>query len=162
MVEFVVAFFLSLPTGSLVEWLIHYAMHKTRLLRRTWLGRMHTGHHLLGVGQGWLREFRDYCGVGAVFALPVFALAWMLGALDFGIGWCVGTTLYAAMAAYCHQLSHDRPGLLWHSVHHDTADHNFGLTTPLWDWAFRTYRPTPASADRESFSLSDLLKIRWL
>lgn len=112
--ELVLGFTLVGVLSSFVEYWGHRLMHTGRVLRAK-----HAEHHKIGWGQGWIWEFRDY-------ALPSLPFAWLgfLWSFPFGVGFAMGAVAYAALAAYAHQLQHERPNaLFWlkqpvHAVHH--------------------------------------------
>src|SRR4051794_9245780 len=135
------AFLIALFVGTLVEYWGHRLMH-------TWvLKKRHARHHRDGDGQGWLGEFRDYF----LGALPVTVLgsvaAYLLDSWEAAAGFAAGGAVYAALAAYSHQLQHEKPELcFWlvrpvHYLHHANHHwhHNFGITFDLWDRVFGTY-----------------------
>jgi sterol desaturase/sphingolipid hydroxylase (fatty acid hydroxylase superfamily) len=127
----------AVVVGSLVEYWGHRLMH-AGLMRET-----HIGHHQDGTGQGCWPEFVGYLRGSAVILPTGF-----LHSMRAGLGFAVGSILYAACAAYAHQLQHERPAdCFWlrrpvHFLHHSEGmwAHNFGITTPLWDWVFGTLR----------------------
>ena len=93
------------------------------------------------VGLGFL------CPVGAWLA-TVIGAPWYTGAL-------VGLSGIATYLVYerVHFRSHFRPATTryarWqqrrHLAHHASAGTtNFGVTSPVWDWAFGTYEPVPS------------------
>src|SRR5262249_7325709 len=107
------AFLIALFVGTLVEYWGHRAMHQWLLRKR------HANHHREGVGQGWFGESCDY----STGCLPIVP-AGFLYSVEAGIGFAAGATLYAAFAAYSHQLQHERPEMcFWlirpvHYIHH--------------------------------------------
>jgi len=148
--------------ASLAEYWVHRLMHGGVVL-----GRKHLEHHRDGWAQGWLGEFRDYWS-GSLVAI----WAGFLYSLPAGIGFVAGTTLYAAAAAYSHQLQHERPELcFWlprpvHHLHHRHRmwRHNFGITLDLWDRVFGTYRKTEWKSEKPfyKYPLSDFFRICWI
>ncbi|MFT6819755.1 MAG: sterol desaturase/sphingolipid hydroxylase (fatty acid hydroxylase superfamily) [Myxococcota bacterium] len=138
MLFFAIAFASALVVGTFVEYWGHRLMHTGGILKRR-----HARHHRMGSGQGFLGEFRDY-------ALPTLAIVWMgfLVSPAAGFGFLIGDLMYAAVAAWSHQLQHEHPHKVWwmaqpqHSVHHHHQEWhtNFGMTTDIWDKVFRTYR----------------------
>jgi sterol desaturase/sphingolipid hydroxylase (fatty acid hydroxylase superfamily) len=161
MLEGLVAFVIALLLGTFVEYWGHRAMHRWLLRRR------HARHHKEGTGQGWLGEFFDY-GTGAV---PLMLLGF-LWSVPFGVGLTLGGVTYAALAAYSHQLQHERPELcFWlrspvHFLHHDRHmwHHNFGISLDFWDHVFGTYKKVdwqPPARERPA-RLSDYVRINWL
>ncbi len=157
---------IALFVGTLVEYWGHRLMHACLLKKR------HARHHRDGDGQGWLGEFRDYF----LGALPVTLLgsgiAYLVDSGAAAAGFAAGGVLYAALAAYSHQLQHEKPELcFWlirpvhylHHAHHHWH-HNFGITFDLWDRVFGTYRkmdwdPSPYRGKR---SFWGLFRIKWI
>jgi len=146
-----IAFIIALFVGTFVEYWGHRLMHSGGVLKKR-----HARHHRLGSGQGVAGEFRDY-------VLPSLTISWVgfLVSVPAGIGFFAGVVVYAAIAAWSHQLQHEHPHKVWwmpqpqHSVHHHHQEwhHNFGMTTDLWDRVFRTYRrhePLPAIGDPDA------------
>jgi sterol desaturase/sphingolipid hydroxylase (fatty acid hydroxylase superfamily) len=154
------AFAIVIFLSTFVEYWGHRFMHRWLLRKR------HARHHQLGTGQGWLGEFFDY-------STGTLVLLWVgfLYSVEAGIGWAAGGLLYAAWAAYSHQLQHERPELcFWlrrpvHYLHHHHHmwHHNFGISVSLWDHVFGTYKKVdwqpPAG---KSHSPLDYLRIKWL
>jgi sterol desaturase/sphingolipid hydroxylase (fatty acid hydroxylase superfamily) len=134
--------------GTLGEYWIHRAMHQGLVL-----ARRHGDHHREGVGQGTLKELRDYAS-GAVAAciigIPIDYYLISGGILAAGL--VLGLLIHAIFAAWCHQAQHEDPRLLpWlsktpvHFVHHELAQakYNFGISVDWWDRIFQTYKPEP-------------------
>lgn len=148
--------------ASLTEYWVHRLMHGGLVL-----GRKHREHHRDGWGQGWLGEFWDYWSGGLLLIWAGF-----LYSLAAGIGFAAGVTLYAAAAAYSHQLQHERPELcFWlprpvHYLHHRYRmwRHNFGITLDIWDRVFGTYRKTDWKSDKPfyAYPLRDFFRISWI
>ena len=162
-----VAFAAALVAGTLIEYWVHRLMHSGRVL-----GRKHAEHHRDGHGQGWAGEFRDYfVGVLPLLA-SVSATAWLaFGSPGVAAGWAVGGTLYAALAAYAHQLQHEKPELVFwlprpvHHLHHKHRmwRHNFGILVDWWDRVFGTYKAVEWKPERRPFQhpLRAFLQIKW-
>jgi sterol desaturase/sphingolipid hydroxylase (fatty acid hydroxylase superfamily) len=125
--------------GTLGEYFVHRLMHWGVLYPAG-----HRYHHQSGDARTYLRDLLDY-GFGAASA------GWFgfLISLPVGIGWAVGSVLYAALAAYAHQLQHARADLVFwmprpvHAMHHalNMTESNFGILVDWWDRLFGTYRP---------------------
>ncbi len=155
------SFLIALVVGSLVEYIVHRLMHAG-----VFLHKIHAKHHQLGTGQGWLLEFKDYF-------LPGLAIMWFgfLVSWTAGIGFALGCTMYAALAAYAHQVQHEQPDLVFwlqrpvHHLHHSKKmwHHNFGILVDVWDRIFGTYKPVedPAPAGRRKLSFASYFKIKW-
>lgn len=129
----------AIVVGTFVEYWGHRIMHQIR-----W--RQHAEHHQHNSAQGWFGEFRAYF-------LPTIPTIWLgfLYSPEAGVGFAMGDLVYAAMAAFSHQLQHERPWqAFWiseptHAIHHYHSEwhHNFGITFDLWDRVFGTYKAHP-------------------
>lgn len=160
-VEGLVAFLIGVVLASLAEYGVHRLMHAGKVF-----ARKHAEHHRDGFGQGWLGEFWDY----VLPAIPVLVLGFLYS-VSAGIGFLVAGILYAAFAAYSHQLQHERPQLcFWvqrpvHYLHHSQKmwHHNFGISLDLWDRVFGTYKEAEWKPVERPFqhSLRDFFRIRW-
>jgi sterol desaturase/sphingolipid hydroxylase (fatty acid hydroxylase superfamily) len=163
LVGLVVAFVL----GTLAEYVVHRLMHRGIVLHK-----VHAEHHQLGTGQGWLLEFKDY----VVPSLPPIAvlsgLCWWFDQPAAAVGVALGGVLYAAFAAYAHQVQHERPELVFwmpkpvHHLHHAHKmwHHNFGIAFDVWDRVFGTYRPVewsppPHEGRRRA---REFFRIKWI
>jgi sterol desaturase/sphingolipid hydroxylase (fatty acid hydroxylase superfamily) len=155
------AFVCALVLGSLVEYLAHRLMHK-----RWVLGRRHADHHRDGTGQGVLGEFLDY-----LLGAPLVGWMGFLHSVRAGIAYLCGTVVFAAFAAYSHQINHERPELLFwmrrplHYQHHvhKLWFHNFAISVDVWDRVFGTYKPIEWRRERRAFQhpLRAFLQIKW-
>ncbi|NEP51364.1 MAG: sterol desaturase family protein [Moorea sp. SIO3C2] len=146
--------------ASFVEYWIHRLMHFPHKI-----GERHRDHHRRNEGQGVLWEFRDYLQGSLIILCPMFFISW-----SAGIGWFLGGLIYAAFAAYAHQLQHDNPTkCFWmkmpvHYVHHqyNMWHHNFGLGVDWWDHVFRTYQSVEWLTEEElNQPKRGFLEIRW-
>ncbi len=156
-----IAFVLAFIFGSLVEYVVHRLMHAGKLFHKT-----HAKHHQLGEGQGWLLEFKDYI-------LPGLAIIWFgfLVTVPAGMGFAAGCTVYAALAAYAHQVQHEKPELVFwmqqpvHHLHHSKKmwHHNFGILVDVWDRVFGTYKRFDEEPQREhpKLTMASYFKIKW-
>ncbi len=155
------AFLGALLIGTLVEYSVHRLMHS-----RVVLGQKHAEHHKDGWGQGWLGEFSDYF-------LPTLLVIWVgfLISVPAGIGWALGGCVYAALAAYSHQLQHEYPDLVFwmprpvHYLHHKHHmwRKNFGILVDWWDRVFRTYQHVEWTRTRpiRAYGLGCYFRIHW-
>lgn len=158
----------ALVVGTLVEYVVHRAMHRGKML-----GKKHAEHHQEGAGQGVCGEFADYF----IGGIPVIAVGFCIGyfacnSLAAGLGFVAGSTAYAMLAAYSHQLQHERPELAFWMVrpvhhlhhHHRMWKHNFGITVDIWDRVFGTYKPTDWRPERRArnYPLKAFFRIKWL
>jgi len=151
------AFFLALVVGSLAEYWGHRFMH-------TWFKRLkHMQHHQSPVGQGFMREFWGYTRG----SWPIF-LAGFAYSPAAGSSFAVGGLLFSAFSAYAHELQHAHPECcFWlsqpiHHLHHTQRlwQHNFGISSDVWDRVFGTYRRAPGERIA-SVDWHDLLRIKW-
>lgn len=157
-----VAFLIGVVFATFLEYVVHRLMHAGKVF-----GRKHAEHHRDGFGQGFVGEFWDY----AFPATPLLPVGFLHSA-SAGIGFLAGGLLYAAFAAYSHQLQHERPELcFWlkrpiHFLHHDQRmwHHNFGITVDVWDRVFGTYKAVEWKPGKRPFGhrLRDFFRIRWL
>jgi sterol desaturase/sphingolipid hydroxylase (fatty acid hydroxylase superfamily) len=155
------AFLLALFAGTFVEYWGHRVMHAWLLKKK------HAEHHKEGTAQGWLWEFIDYL----LPTMPIDGLGFLYS-MEAGLGFAAGGTCYAALAAYAHQLQHERPELcFWlirpvHYLHHKNHmwKHNFGISLDLWDRVFGTYRKADWQPERRFWHYPPwrLLQIKWL
>ncbi len=156
--------FFAFFVGTLVEYGVHRLMHA-----RVLLYKIHAKHHQEGHGQGWLLEFKDYL----LPSLPVLVGGsvgfYFLISAAAGISFAIGCCLYAAAAAYAHQVQHENPDLcFWlprpvHHLHHNGKmwHHNFGILVDFWDRVFGTYKPVDYQRDRQKYPISSYFKIKW-
>ncbi len=151
--------------GGLLFWtLLEYCLHRylfhwiprNRRVRR-FLATLHLRHH------GDPRN-RDGILVRPRYSFPVSALVFgglWLASGDFAVAaWTMGGIwagfLYYELVHYRVHLSKRGGGLLGfqrrgHFYHHFVDDeYCFGVTSPLWDWVFRTYRRVDAGASTAS------------
>ncbi len=150
----------SLLAGGLAWTLLEYVLHRWAghaPKGRTKLSREHLAHHAK------TDYFSPALGKLAL-AVPVVSLAAWLGGLPFGAG------LAAAWFGYemVHRRVHTHGPLSaysrWacrHHLHHHFASPNMnhGVSTPIWDWVFRTYeRP----AVRLRVPKVQATRLKWL
>ncbi|AFY39754.1 fatty acid hydroxylase [[Leptolyngbya] sp. PCC 7376] len=162
-------FLLAFLFGSFIEYWIHRVFHvrQSHPIKKVFpkLGKGHTRHHLGGEGQGFLWEFRNYVLGTCPVMIPMFFIS-----LEAGISWASGIVVYAAFAAYAHQLQHDTPiKCVWmsipvHYVHHkyNQWHHNYGIGVDWWDRIFGTYKSQEWIESQElSQSEATMLAIKW-
>jgi len=108
-----VAFFIGLLMWSLWEYSIH------RWILHGVLNASHRVHHI---------------NQSRCISLPLFVSAG--GSLGFGL--LFPTNLAGVLTGYlAYETAHRLP-IPWHKSHHEDSWHSFGVTTPLWDYAFCT------------------------
>lgn len=135
----VVMIALGLLGWSLAEYLIHrFAFHHAPVLQQ-----IHLAHHAAP---------RELQGTPMLVTLLVFyglvywPLTWVLRpewAAAVMAGVLLGYLAYISVHYVVHHLGSG--GRAWlrrlirlHAVHHHDVAHNFGVTSPLWDWVFGT------------------------
>jgi sterol desaturase/sphingolipid hydroxylase (fatty acid hydroxylase superfamily) len=159
----VVAALLGVVTWTLLEYLIHRFMGHDRRFRRTPFGVEHTRHHVEGdyFAPTW-KKLISAIVVTAVLAYPAIVA---VGAAA-GMAYLVGMMGFYLIYELQHRREHTHPGVggygRWirrHHFRHHLVDArtNFGVTTPLWDLAFGTYRAPPAV-----MKVPPRLAMRWL
>jgi sterol desaturase/sphingolipid hydroxylase (fatty acid hydroxylase superfamily) len=162
---FIAGFLASHVIGSLAEYVVHVCMH-----RRIAFGKTHTFHHKAANGQGVWGEFLAYLFPAAPAIIALFCVSYFaFGALWLGIGFVVGGIWACAFSAYGHQLSHERPELIFwlrfppHHIHHfnNLWRTNFGVTTLLWDRLFGTYQHFDWNP-QERIRPLDFFRIHWI
>jgi sterol desaturase/sphingolipid hydroxylase (fatty acid hydroxylase superfamily) len=135
----------ALAAGAALWTLIEYALHRFVLHRRNVFSMMHARHHA---------SPRAFIGTPTwlslvVLASAIFLPAWIMTSLNVASGVMAGVALgFLWYGILHHAIHHRRPRLIAslaltatqrHRLHHHTARRgNFGVTTPVWDWLFRT------------------------
>lgn len=122
--------------GVVLFTFVEYWMHRIALHEWFYHGQ-HERHHThpaeFTVFPIWYTP-AIFAGFFLILPLPVFA--------GFVVGYC--------WFLIWHDVLHHvdlarvptgvRKYALWHLAHHRLDDCNFGITVPVWDWIFRTYR----------------------
>lgn len=133
-------------TWTFLEYLIHRFMGHDRRYRRTPFGKEHLRHHIEGdYFAPTEKKLVVAAAVAAVLAGPAILL------LGVGLGTAYVTGLVGFYLAYevLHRRIHTHPGIgpygRWirrHHFHHHLVDarSNHGVTTPIWDLVFGSYR----------------------
>ncbi len=121
---------------------VEYWVHRSLLHGLMWEGT-HERHHTNP------KEFVDLPGwytagtFGLLFAAMTLTIApWAMWPLFAGFvgGYC----WFLLMHHWLHHIElTGKPAFLqgyaiWHNRHHKLTDMNYGITTPLWDWMFKT------------------------
>jgi len=143
----VVAALLGVLTWTLLEYMIHRWMGHDRRFRKTPFGVEHVRHHIEGdyFAPTWKKLI-----VAALFVGVTIAPAIAIAGTDAGIAYVVGLMVFYGVYELSHRREHTHPGFgaygRWarrHHFHHHFVDgrSNHGVTTPLWDFVFRTYAP---------------------
>ncbi|MGE4070646.1 MAG: sterol desaturase family protein [Lysobacterales bacterium] len=134
---------LTLMAGLLLFSLIEYSFHR-------WL--FHGPEQAME--RGHRRHHQDPTGIGSLpfFLPPIFLVVLaalfsklmpLSDALLFTGGIAGGYCAYGLCHDWIHRARfRNRLGRRWaanHHIHHHHPDHNFGVTSPLWDIVFGTY-----------------------
>jgi sterol desaturase/sphingolipid hydroxylase (fatty acid hydroxylase superfamily) len=161
MIVYVVACAGGMAGWTFLEYVIHRWLGHDPRYRGNPFGVEHVRHHAEG---NYFAPTPKKVAVAVIVAVLLGAPAWLLGG-SIGVAAVAGLiTMYAAYEVL-HRREHTHPGIgaygRWaraHHFHHHFVDPraNHGVTTPLWDLVFRTYRrpaviPVPAK-----------LCMRWL
>jgi len=145
----IVAAALGVATWTLLEYLIHRWMGHDRRFRRTPFGIEHVRHHIEGnyFAPTWKKLIAAAIYIG-VLAGPAIAIA---GRAD-GCAYVLGLVGFYGVYEWLHRREHTHAGIgaygRWarrHHFHHHFVDGrvNHGVTSPVWDLVFGTYR-TPS------------------
>jgi sterol desaturase/sphingolipid hydroxylase (fatty acid hydroxylase superfamily) len=135
----VIAFLLTFPAGTLVEYTLHRFLLHSR--NRSFISRRHRLHHKSNQADTLWGDFRDFLP-----GMVPFCWLGFLHSVVAGLAFLVGGLGYVFLLASVHKLSHERPRLVFwmspnsHVLHHgETPRHNFGIVTRFWDVVFGTY-----------------------
>ena len=143
----IIAAQLGVLTWTLLEYLIHRFLGHDARLRPNPFATEHVRHHSEGdyFAPAW-KKVLAALAVLVVLAWPATRVA----GLERGLAYLVGLLGFYAVYEVLHRRDHTHPGFGWygrwmrrhHFAHHysDTR-FNHGVTTPLWDFVFRTWRP---------------------
>lgn len=132
---------------TLLEYLIHRFLGHHPRLRPNPFAAEHLRHHAEGdyFAPNWKKGLAALA-VTALLVLPATAL----GGVGPGLAFLAGLMGCYATYEVLHRREHTHAGIgaygRWarrhHFAHHySDARFNHGVTTPLWDLVFRTYRP---------------------
>lgn len=140
------AFLVGVFTWSLLEYLIHrFLGHHPKFMPNPF-GAEHLRHHREGdyFAPTW-KKLLVAIGFTTLLAWPLMALA----GVEPGIAYLGGLMLMYGMYEVLHRREHTHPGFTaygWWARRHHFAHHfsdsrcNYGVTSPLWDLVFGTYR----------------------
>lgn len=158
----VVAALLGVLSWTLLEYLIHRWMGHDRRYRKTPFGVEHTRHHIEGdyFAPTW-KKIIIAAIVAALLCVPAVAVA---GSAP-GVAYVTGLIGFYGVYEVVHRLLHTHAGVgpygRWARRHHFThhfvdARVNHGVTSPIWDFVFRTYRRPGI------IKVPPRLRMRWL
>jgi sterol desaturase/sphingolipid hydroxylase (fatty acid hydroxylase superfamily) len=150
-----VAWFVAAAIGVAVWTFTEYLMHRLVLHNVAFFKGLHDAHH------GNPKALIDTPIWASLTILVVVVLApsyWALGPTDglgFSFGMILGYIVYSVVHHAMHFWSFSHDSYLYrckhrHALHHySEVEGNFGVTTPIWDYIFRTALPEP-QLDRQS------------
>jgi sterol desaturase/sphingolipid hydroxylase (fatty acid hydroxylase superfamily) len=160
----------ALPAAGLFLWtLLEYILHKvafhqaTRFPRLIALYGSHGSHHVDPKDPERIVTRLSFSGMVAVILWAITAtVLWSvrLSALVM-VGVMAGYLAYEVVHFAIHRARGFRrilrPLVRHHLYHHHKDDTRcFGVTTPLWDWIFRTDRPWRRAAPQEAGEAGEL------
>lgn len=121
---------------GVVGWtLAEYWIHRLVFHGRTPFEPMHQMHHALP---------KDMIGIASWGTFAGFAAVWFVFGASFTAGFMSGYLAYCAIHVRMHHGNRDRFSRYvrftfeHHAGHHRGGAGNFGVTSPVWDVAFRT------------------------
>ena len=138
---------LGASTWTFLEYVIHRWMGHDRRFHRTPFGREHLRHHI--EGNYFAPTWKKLLMAAVLTALLIVPATRLIGAAP-GFAYVAGLMLFYGVYEMSHRREHTHPGFgaygRWarrHHFHHHFVDgrSNHGVTSPLWDHVFRTYRP---------------------
>ena len=142
----VVALLLGAFTWTFLEYVIHRWMGHDRRLRKTPFGIEHVRHHAEG---DYFAPTWKKVAIASVVAAALCAPSIAVAGAAAGSAYVAGLMGFYAVYEVIHRRAHTHAGIgpygRWvrrHHFHHHFVDGrtNHGVTSPLWDLAFRTYR----------------------
>ncbi|CUT12552.1 Fatty acid hydroxylaselike protein [Bradyrhizobium sp.] len=137
----------ALACGLLAWSFAEYWIHRSLFHGASGLAAMHDMHHVLPrdmIGVASWGSFAGFAGVWCVLAMAVGGVA--AAAVTAGV--MAGYLFYCVIHVSIHHAGargFGRYGALMlrlHHGHHRGGRGNFGVSSPLWDIVFRTYRST--------------------
>lgn len=121
--------------GAVVWTLAEYWIHRVVFHGATRFEPMHQAHHALP---------KDMIGIASWGTFAGFAIVWFLAGPSFTAGFVLGYLAYCAIHVRMHHGSGFGRYVSFmfkhHAGHHRGGNGNFGVSSPLWDIVFRTYR----------------------
>ncbi len=132
-------------TWTFLEYVIHRFLGHVPRLRKNPFGVEHVRHHIEGnyFAPSW-KKLLVAMLFSAILCVPAIALAGRLG-----VAYVAGLMGFYGVYELLHRLDHVSPGFgpygRWQRKHHFyhhfvDARMNHGVTSPIWDFVFGTYR----------------------
>jgi sterol desaturase/sphingolipid hydroxylase (fatty acid hydroxylase superfamily) len=131
--------------GFVIWTLMEYVLHRSVLHKKTYFAPMHGQHHASPLAYIGTPAWVSVAVLCALFLVPVWLYAGFNVADGLTVGVMTGYWWYGLVHHVIHHHSHDSSSpyfnelRAWHMRHHySPKGGNFGVTTPLWDYVFRT------------------------
>jgi sterol desaturase/sphingolipid hydroxylase (fatty acid hydroxylase superfamily) len=137
---------LGAATWTLLEYMIHRWMGHDRRFRRTPFGVEHIRHH--AEGDYFAPTWKKLIAAG-IFIAVLIGPAIAIAGRPLGTAYVLGLVSFYGVYEWLHRREHTHPGVgpygRWarrHHFHHHFHDGrvNHGVTSPVWDFVFGTYR----------------------
>lgn len=135
---------LSIAAGVLIWSLAEYWIHRSIFHGQTPFEPMHQQHHALPKDMIGLASWATFIGFAGVWLIAqTFAGSAIGSALTAGV--MLGYLAYCIIHVSMHHADawgfgrYGQMMLRLHRAHHRGGKGNFGVTSPLWDFVFRTY-----------------------
>jgi len=144
--EIGIALLLGATTWSLLEYTIHRWAGHDRRFRPNLFAKEHIRHHI--EGDYFAPSWGKAAAAVALFVVVVVP-AVLIGGIAAGLAYCAGLVAFYLFYEVLHRLEHVKSGFgfygRWarrhHFYHHFVdARFNHGVTSPIWDLVFGTYR----------------------
>lgn len=142
----VAALGLGVLTWSFLEYVIHRWLGHDARLRPNLFEEEHTRHHAEGnyFASGWKKA-----AAAAIAMAIVTPIAALVAGLTLGLAYAFGFVAFYLGYELLHRRAHTHAGFgaygrfvrrhhFWH--HFGDSRTNHGVTSPIWDFVFRTYR----------------------
>ncbi len=133
-------------TWTLLEYLIHRWMGHDRRFRKSPFGVEHVRHHI--EGNYFAPTYKKLIAATVFVAIAIGPALLVLGT-PLGVAYVVGLVGFYGVYEWLHRREHTHAGIgpygRWarrHHFHHHFVDGrvNHGVTSPIWDFVFGTYR----------------------
>ncbi len=117
--------------------LAEYWIHRIVFHGKTPFEPMHQMHHALP---------KDMIGVASYGTFAGFVIVWLIAGSSLCAGFMLGYLTYCAIHVRMHHGDRSRFSRYvafmfnHHAGHHRGGSGNFGVSSPIWDFVFQTYR----------------------
>lgn len=137
------AWLLALPAGFAFWTFSEYWIHRSALHGLLWHGN-HQRHHEHPKEVVQLPFWQIPMAHASAFLVGWLVLPWEALVPAFA-GFVLGYVWFLTMHDWLHhadlmKMKWLQGYAIWHNRHHKLSDCNYGITTPVWDWLFRTSR----------------------